>query len=106
VEQYGRAGEADRVRRSRHPGPEGQPKEQSVATFVNARFTVSRSWSSSGSTNNLAIPCRESGVQQPVDRPVRVDGHDAILVTPYLFTEGSRGGQDEELIYYRTLPDP
>ena len=25
---------------------------------------------------------------------VRIDGHDAILVTLYLFTEGSRGGED------------
>jgi hypothetical protein len=37
---------------------------------------------------------------------VRIDGHDAILVTLYLFTEGSRGGEDEELIFYRTLPGP
>ena len=35
---------------------------------------------------------------------VRVDGQDAILVTLYLFTEGSRGGEDEELLFYRTLP--
>lgn len=35
---------------------------------------------------------------------VRIDGHDAILVTLYLFTEGSRGGEDEELVFYRTLP--
>ena len=35
---------------------------------------------------------------------VRIDGQDAILVTLYLFTEGSRGGEDEELIFYRTLP--
>lgn len=34
---------------------------------------------------------------------VRIDGHDAILVTLYLFTEGSRGGEDEELIFYRIL---
>ena len=35
---------------------------------------------------------------------VRIDGRDAILVTIYLFTEGSRGGEDEELIFYRMLP--
>ena len=35
---------------------------------------------------------------------VRIDGRDAILVTLYLFTEGSRGGEDEELVFYRTLP--
>lgn len=35
---------------------------------------------------------------------VRIDGRDAILVTLYLFTEGSRGGEDEELLFYRTLP--
>jgi hypothetical protein len=37
---------------------------------------------------------------------VRIDGHRAILVTLYLFTEGSRGGEDEELVFYRTLPGP
>ncbi|MEO8425458.1 MAG: hypothetical protein ABI595_16295 [Actinomycetota bacterium] len=36
---------------------------------------------------------------------VRIDGHDAILVTLYLFTEGARGGEDEELVCYRILPD-
>ncbi|MFZ5853759.1 MAG: hypothetical protein ACOYXS_04525 [Chloroflexota bacterium] len=35
---------------------------------------------------------------------VRIDGQDAILVTLYLFTEGSRGGEDEELVFYRRLP--
>jgi hypothetical protein len=35
---------------------------------------------------------------------VRIDGCDAILVTLYLFTEGSRGGEDEELVFYRALP--
>jgi hypothetical protein len=45
---------------------------------------------------------------QPFSNPsiseVQIDGHDAILVTLYLFTEGSRGGEDEELVFCRTVP--
>ena len=35
---------------------------------------------------------------------VRIGGQDAILVTLYVVTEGSRGGEDEELVFYRVLP--
>jgi hypothetical protein len=33
---------------------------------------------------------------------VKIDGRDALVVTVYIFTEGSRGGEDGELIFYVT----
>ena len=36
---------------------------------------------------------------------IEIGGREAILVTLYVFTEGAQGGEDEELLFYRTLPD-
>jgi hypothetical protein len=41
----------------------------------------------------------------PTIDPIEIGGREAILVTLYLFTEGAQGEEDEELLFYRTLPD-
>ena len=40
----------------------------------------------------------------PTISKIEIGGREAILVTLYLFTEGARGEEDQELLFYRTLP--
>ncbi len=60
-----------------------------------------------GSAEELRFRTHAGSVafSNPTASLIEIGGREAILVTLYLFTEGARGEEDEELLFYRTLPD-
>jgi hypothetical protein len=59
----------------------------------------------SGRAEQLAIRTHAASVSvaNPTIESIRIGGHEALLVTVYLFSEGAQGEEDGPLLYYRTL---
>ncbi len=60
----------------------------------------------SGGAEELTIRTHAGSVSvaNPTIESIQIAGHEALLVTVYLFSEGARGEEDGPLLYYRTVP--